>query len=139
MADPNPIRVIIDTNLWISFLIGKELAPLKNLIVEGKIKLIITPQLIDEITDVTSRAKFRKYFPKSRVAELIELLQHVSESFNVDDVPAGGPDPKDDFLFALAKISHADFLVTGDKPLLEMKTFSQTQIVTSRQFIDKFR
>lgn len=42
-------KVIVDTNLWISFLIGKDLHHLKDLIVDEKIKLITTDQLIDEL------------------------------------------------------------------------------------------
>ncbi len=49
MPSQKPSKVIIDTNIWISFLIGKELKGLKDIIVQDKIKLIITEQLISEI------------------------------------------------------------------------------------------
>ena len=42
MPSLKPNKVIIDTNLWISFLIGKELFKLKDLIVNEKILLITT-------------------------------------------------------------------------------------------------
>ena len=48
-------RIIIDTNVWISFLIGKELQNLKDLILNDKVKIILTDQLINEIKLVTSR------------------------------------------------------------------------------------
>jgi uncharacterized protein len=38
MPSQRPSKVIIDTNLWISFLIGKELKYLKDLIVNEKIR-----------------------------------------------------------------------------------------------------
>ena len=40
------LRIVIDTNLWISFLIGKELKELKNLLVEEAIQLIISEQIL---------------------------------------------------------------------------------------------
>jgi hypothetical protein len=46
MPSQRPSKVIIDTNLWISFLIGKELQNLKDLIIEEKVRLITTDQLI---------------------------------------------------------------------------------------------
>ena len=52
------IRVIFDTNVWISFLIGKRLASIKGHIADGRI-IITTPQLINEIKEVTHRPKVK--------------------------------------------------------------------------------
>ena len=46
-------KIIIDTNLWISFLIGKSFTNLKSLIVEKQIEIIISEQLLTEIRTVT--------------------------------------------------------------------------------------
>ncbi len=66
MDNKPPIKVIIDTNFWISFLIGKQLA--KTLLP------IFSPQLLNEINLVTKRPKLQKHFPQSKVQELLELL-----------------------------------------------------------------
>ena len=47
------IRVIFDTNVWVSFLIGKSLSILKQYIIEGNITIIMSQQLFDEIFEVT--------------------------------------------------------------------------------------
>jgi putative PIN family toxin of toxin-antitoxin system len=57
-------RVVIDTNVMVSFLIGKRLRKLKDKLSDSSIKLILTKQLIDELKLVTSRPKLRKYFDK---------------------------------------------------------------------------
>ncbi len=62
MPSQRPSKVIIDTNLWISFLIGKELQNLKDLITTEKVRLIIAEQLITELKIVTTRPKLQKYF-----------------------------------------------------------------------------
>ena len=49
------VKVIFDTNVWISFLIGKQLSKIKKYIVDGRIKIIITEQLLTEIKIVTAR------------------------------------------------------------------------------------
>ena len=67
------IRVIFDTNVWVSFLIGKRLSKVKHFIISGQITIITTDQLISELIIVTSREKIRKYFPKENVTELLEL------------------------------------------------------------------
>lgn len=134
MPSQKPGKIIIDTNIWISFLIGKELQDLKDLIVSDKVKIITTSQLIDEIKLATSREKLRKYFNKDSVSDLIALLDVVAEKVQIKKVEQICRDPKDDFLLALAKESKANYLITGDKDLLEIKVYSKTQIVTVKQF-----
>lgn len=46
-------------------------------------------------------------------------------------------DPKDDFLLALAKDGNANFLLTGDKDLLELKRFGHTNIVALSHFLEE--
>jgi predicted nucleic acid-binding protein len=46
------------------------------------------------------------------------------------------PDPDDNFLLALAEAGEAQFLVTGDKPLLGLKRHKSTQIVTPAALLE---
>jgi len=68
------IKVIFDTNVWISFLIGKRLSFIKKYISSGEITIIITEQLLNEIKEVTNRKKLKKYFPQQSVIELINSI-----------------------------------------------------------------
>ncbi len=97
MLSRKPSRVIIDTNLWISFLIGRELQNLKGLILNEKIKLLTTSQLIEELKIVTAREKLKKYFNQEKVAELISLLEIISEKIKIKKVEEVCRDVKDDF------------------------------------------
>lgn len=98
-------KVIIDTDLWISFLIGKELQILKDLIVTERIALVTSDQLIEELKIVTSRPKLQKYFDREKVAELISLLDVISERFEIVKVDAICRDPKDDFSLLYPKLA----------------------------------
>ena len=55
-------RVIIDTNLWISFLLTKDFSKLDKILSEEKIVLIFSEELLDEFIEVARRPKFKKYF-----------------------------------------------------------------------------
>jgi uncharacterized protein len=44
-------------------------------------------------------------------------------------------DIKDNFLLSLAKDGNADFLLTGDDDLLDIKLFENTRILTYNEFI----
>ncbi|MEB3281193.1 MAG: putative toxin-antitoxin system toxin component, PIN family [Lyngbya sp.] len=47
--------MIIDTNLWISFLIGQQLANLKELIVNQSIQVVLCEQIIEEVEEGVRR------------------------------------------------------------------------------------
>lgn len=127
-------KVIIDTNVLISFLIGKRLAGLKDRIVDLSIILIYSEQLIREIRMVTSRPKFERYFIKEDVEEFINLLSIIGLSFEVDNIPDICRDPKDNFLLGLITVSQADYLVTGDRDLLDLKKFNSASILSPVEF-----
>jgi uncharacterized protein len=69
------VKVIFDTNIWISFLIGKRLSFIKSYIASGQIAIMTTELLLQEIKAVTGRERLKKYFPKESVIELIELFR----------------------------------------------------------------
>ena len=130
MQSQKTSKVIFDTNLWISFLIGKELQFLRGLIENEKIQLVITDQLLDELTLVVCRPKLKRYFDQEKVKELISFLKIISLHFQVKKIESVCRDPKDDFLLALSKVSKADFLVTGDKDLLVIGVYGKTKIIS---------
>jgi putative PIN family toxin of toxin-antitoxin system len=139
MPSQKPSKIIIDTNVWISFLIGKEIQDLKDMIVSEKVKVIMTDQLLNEIRLVTSRDKLKKYFNQDKVADLIALLEIIANKVKIKNIDKICRDPKDDFLLALSKESRANYLITGDKDLLDIKVYGRTRIVTVKQFKEKIK
>ena len=134
MKQENEIRIIIDTNLWISFLIGRKLSSLLDLLSYPEFQLVISTELIEEIHDVVSRPKLAKYYTSENVNMLMKYMKDFSLTFELGNIPSRCRDPKDDYLLELALVSDADFLVTGDKDLLEVKKIGNCQIVTAMEF-----
>ena len=89
---------------------------------------------MDEIQDVTSRPKLKKYFPKQPVYELIELIETIGEFYNFKPLNFINRDPKDNFLLDLIEVSKADYLVTGDKDLLLHNPFKTASILNAKDF-----
>ena len=127
-------RVIVDTNCWISFLIGRRLYRLVDLLSEEHIQLIVCDELLGEIRDVTSRPKFIKYFPTTEVNSLLEFLQLIGESINPNHSVQLCRDEADNYLLALAIEANADYLVTGDHDLLVLNNVGDCQIVNVETF-----
>jgi putative PIN family toxin of toxin-antitoxin system len=128
------IKVIFDTNVWIGFLIGKRLSVIKDYISNGQIIIVTTEQLLQEVKEVTSRERLKKYFPQESVVELLELLETIAEKVEIKPTHFINRDPKDNFLLDLIDFSKADYLVTGDKDLLVHNPFKSATILTPANF-----
>ena len=81
MKQENDIRIIIDTNLWISFLIGRKLSHLLDLLSYPEFHLVISSELIAEIYDVFSRPKLAKYYSAENIHMLLKYMKEFSLSF----------------------------------------------------------
>ena len=134
MPKNNTIRVVVDNNCWISFLIGRRLAKLVDLLSQERVILIICDELLAELKDVTCRPKFAKYFKQTDVDSLIEFMKIIGESFELNQIEKICRDESDDYLLSLAKESHADFLVTGDADLLVLQKIKSCTIVDVSTF-----
>jgi putative PIN family toxin of toxin-antitoxin system len=134
MPKGTKIRVILDTNLWISFLISKRLRVINNLFNRESVTLIFSRELLDEFIEVAQRPKFKKYFSITDLERLLTLFDTYGELVTVSSTVDLCRDEKDNFLLALAKDSRANYLITGDEDLLIIKKFEDTEIVSYTQF-----
>jgi putative PIN family toxin of toxin-antitoxin system len=132
-------KIILDTNLWISFLISKKLNDIDDLIYDGKIVLIFLNELIEEFLTVAKRSKFIKYFTDSDLEDLMKLFDKYGKLVKVHIQISECRDFKDNFLLSLAVDSKADFLITGDSDLLILKNIKKTKICTWNDFLDKLK
>lgn len=110
-------RAIIDTNLWISFLITKNYAALDNLLLSKKITLLFSDELLGEFVEVVSRKKFSKLIAPYHAEAILKLITDYAIFIEVNSTVTICRDEKDNFLLALAKDGKADYLITGDKDI----------------------
>ena len=69
------LKLIIDTNIWISFLIGKSLKGLQYFLQDNRFQIITSNEQISELVDVLNRPKLQKYFSKVQVIEFLKLIE----------------------------------------------------------------
>lgn len=131
----NPLKVIIDTNLWISFSLSKKLGNLDKIIKDKGILLLYSNDLLIEIKEIFSRTKFAKTLPKETLEEILSLLKDSGREIIVTSEVDICRDKKDNFLLSLCKDGYANFLITGDKDLLEIKKIDSTKILTYSEFL----
>ena len=128
-------RIIIDTNLWISFLLTKDLSKIDGLLKGNHAILLFSQELLEEFTTVAQRPKFKKYFSQAEIKNLLSKINNKAEFITVKYHLVICRDPKDNFLLALAKDGKASHLITGDKDLLIMKKFGNTEIISITDYL----
>lgn len=120
-------------------MIGKTILKLKERIAEGKIKVIVTERLLEEIKDVAPRTRFEKYFKDNDLKVFLHYLESISSKIEITSDVNVCRDEKDNYLLALALDSNADYIVTGDKDLLSLGTFFKTKIIRFSKFNELFQ
>ena len=132
---PRKHRVIIDTNLWISFLLTRDFARLDALLATEKLTLLFSQELLNEFVAVAQRPKFKKYFSLANLEELLLQLSTKAEFITVTSTVEICRDAKDNFLLSLAVDGKATHLLTGDKDLLVLKRQNKTRILTIAEYL----
>jgi len=131
-----PKRVILDTNLWISFLITRNYSKLDDILFSRRCVLVFSGELLDEFLEVARRPKFRRFFPASDIEELLETIQEYADFVEVRTKVEICRDTKDNFLLSLAHDGKADILITGDADLLVLEKYNKTTILTISDFLN---
>jgi uncharacterized protein len=130
-------RVIIDTNLLISFLINRDYSKLDRILSHKQITLLYSQELIDEFIEVASRPKFKRYFSVGNIQDVVLQISTRADFIEVLSTVDICSDPKDNFLLALAKDGKATHLLTGDKDLLSLKKYARTELITITEYLGR--
>ena len=134
-----PSRVVFDTNVWISFLIGKQLQRLRPLLARQAVTVVVAEELLAELAEVVQRPKLARYFNPEKARDLIQYLRLSGHMVRIASEVNICRDAKDNFLLALAQDAQANFLVTGAQDLLVLGDFGQTRIITPAAFDAEFQ
>lgn len=132
------MRAVLDPNVLVSAAISP-VGPPREVVtawIDGDFELIVSPAMLDELRDVLSRPRFRRWISTATASEFVDGL--AEDAVLVDDPPAMpgvSPDPDDDYLIALARGGGADYLVSGDRHLLDLPN-PEPPVLTPREFLD---
>jgi putative PIN family toxin of toxin-antitoxin system len=130
-------RVVIDTNIFIYFLISDTFQKFDKHLKNHDVTLLFSEELLYEFMEVVNRPKFRKYFSKNDVDHLLNELHRHSEMIKVKSKVNVCRDKKDNFLLSLCVDGKADYLLTGDDDLLTLKKNKKTSIIKMADYLRK--
>ena len=140
------IRAILDTNVIVSGILTPKSVPatILKLGLEGKFKLVISPHVIEEIERVSHYEKVvalmrRHHLTCREVDDFMQKLKRVAMvtpgELEVTAVPS---DPGDDMVLSCALEGKADFVVSGDHHLTDLRSFQGISIVNPQKFLQLF-
>jgi uncharacterized protein len=132
--------VVLDTNLVVSAFLNPEGTASQGLQKALRyFDLVTSKETLGELLEVLRRDKFDRYARKEDRAERLSAYSDATLKFSVIEQITDCKDPKDNQFLALALAAKASLLVTGDKKdLLSMHPYRDIDIVSVRDFVDKF-
>lgn len=135
----NEIKIIVaDTNWGVSLIIKKFNNRFAEILQSTHLKFVTSDELTNEIKATLSKERLQKHFDSNLLILFWRQYQALVTKIKIVSTVSVCRDPDDNFLLALAKDSNADFLITGDKDLLDVQKFENTIICTLTDFIDKY-
>lgn len=134
-----PLAIVADTNVIISALFWKgNESKIMNLAEEGKIKLLSSAALLNELKNVLSHERFG--LEEKTVDENVKYILTISEIVSPKrKLKVIREDPADDRVLECALEGRADYIVSGDKHLLQLNEFHRTKIVRAKGLLDILR
>jgi len=129
------MRVVLDTNIFISAVLGGRLGVIIDEWKAGKFTLIITDAIAREYLDVINRSKFK--IPQNEIIAATDYLLRAAEFVTPqEEIHIIVADLTDNKFLEAAVAGKVNFIVSGDNHLLELKSFQEISIITAREFIN---
>ncbi|MFN0103055.1 MAG: putative toxin-antitoxin system toxin component, PIN family [Bryobacteraceae bacterium] len=132
------MRLVLDTNVLLSALMSPASPSAEILLLwrDRKIAVLTAAEQLDEIARVPRYPRIRDRLLPALAGRLVNRLRDVAVVVGNLPIVDRSPDPDDNYLLALAEAGEAQFLVTGDKPLLGLKRHKSTRIVTPAALLE---
>jgi len=132
------LRVVYDTNVIVSAVLKPHSLPasLLTLALQGRVKLCVSQEILDEYVTVLNRPKFG--LPPLAVESLLQEITQNSVFVHPTEPITNPFDEKDSHLLECSAAATAHYLVTGNIKHFPAPQFRQTRIVTPAEFVALF-
>jgi putative PIN family toxin of toxin-antitoxin system len=134
------IKIVVDANLFASALIKPDSNPgnILELIKQNEVELVISPSVIIEIKRILLYPKIQKYHQKTAQQldtffdDLLIFGWVVEGQAEIDVIQT---DPTDNKYLACALEGEADYIVSGDRHLLDIGLYQGSKIIKAKAFL----
>ena len=128
-------RVVLDTNIFVSMALGGHVGKINDEWRAGKFILVVSEDIVSEYLEVLQRPKLRL---KSRtIAAIVNRIYRKAEFVAPEEkIFVVLADTTDNKFIEAAITGSTDYIVSGDKHLLDLKEYQSIPIITAREFLD---
>ncbi|OGW43855.1 MAG: putative toxin-antitoxin system toxin component, PIN family [Nitrospirae bacterium RBG_13_41_22] len=138
------LRAVVDTNLFISGLFGKDTlsAELQDLWVHREFELATSIEILREISRVLQYPTIRERFKprEENIRRFFRLIFRkaliTKDLYSTDRIT---DDPSDNIFLACAMEAKADYIVSRDPHLRNLKHFHGVKIIDVKAFVERVR
>jgi putative PIN family toxin of toxin-antitoxin system len=138
-ADQVP-KIVIDTNVFISAILFRgSTSRLVSLWQRDVVSLLMSSAVLKEYAKALAYPKFK--LTKTEIRGIVEqeLLPYVYPVKVKRSLHIITEDPSDNKFLELAATGKADYILSGDKHLLDLKNFHGIKIITPSEFFAFFK
>lgn len=134
------MRVVLDTNVLVSAVLSRDSPPDSILRAwrRGSFELVISTRLLGELENVLARPRIRRHLRWStdeRTAFVTALSEDTLVVTPEEELRVIQADPADNRVLEAAVRAEADYIVSGDRHLLELRIHEGVSIVTPARFL----
>lgn len=128
------MRVVFDTNIFVSAFVfpGSRADAAVRRVLDGEDELVISRAIIDELLTVLARKFARDADELGRVAVFLTDLGVVVRPRGRVTILS---DEADNRILECARSGHADLIVTGDRAMLALGRYQDTDIKSLREYL----
>ena len=131
------MRIVVDTNVLISgVFFGGMPRKVLSAVISKEITACATEEIIGEYNEIVQEMISRKqgHLSSDILAPLIGTMEIVEAKTKVEL----SRDPDDDKFLGCAKDAKALYIVSGDKDLLVLEEFDAIEIITAKEFCERY-
>ena len=133
------MRAVLDTNVLISSVISTGVP--HEIVVKGfssEYQIIVSVATLTEFRDTLLKYPEKFHMDEEDVQEEVETIRYFAEFVDPDeDITAVEDDPDDDKFLEAAVAGNVDYIVSGDRHLLDLDSFRGIDIIEPRAFYER--
>jgi putative PIN family toxin of toxin-antitoxin system len=136
------MRVVFDTNVWVSALITPSGVAARLLALLAHFQSVTSAEILAEVEKVLHYDKIqqKRGLSDEEIAHYLQLIQRISQVMTVSEpVELIREDPSDNKFLACARAGEAAYIISGDPHLTRLGNFEQSEIIAPGEFLKRLK
>ena len=133
------MRAVLDTNVLISSVISTGVP--HEIVIKGvssEYQIVVSVATLTEFRDTLLKYPEKFQMDEGDVQQEVETIRYFAEFVDPDEeITAVEDDPDDDKFLEAAVAGNVDYIVSGDRHLLDLDSFQGIEIVEPRAFYER--